>query len=155
MIVVLLDFLLLFPHAFTSICELSRHTSLLTVFCVAFTCTCWNTMLTTLFYDGMDCDVNLTTFGTSDSIGPALHFWYSNLHWLLFCKCNARSCLKYWTSWHGYICRISTNGCNGCIFQKNETVTSVCSILIVMVFGTATFIQKKMSFLVLGQIYDT
>jgi len=100
-------------------------------------------MLTTLFYDGMDCDVNLTTFGISDSIGPALHFWYSNLHWLLFCKCNARSCLKYWTSWHGYICRISTNGCNGCIFQKNETVTSVSSILIAMVFGTAIFIQKK------------
>ena len=39
-------------------------------------------------------NVNLTTFGILDSIGPALHFWYSVLQILLFCKCNARCCLK-------------------------------------------------------------
>jgi len=32
---------------------------------------------------------------TWDSIGPTLHFWYSILHWPLFCKCNARCCLTY------------------------------------------------------------
>jgi len=48
---------------------------------------------TTLFCDGIDWDENLTTFGVLDSIGPPLHFWYSVLQ-LLFCKCNARCCLK-------------------------------------------------------------
>jgi len=93
-IVVLLDHLMLFPHAFTCKHDQLWCTSLAGVLCITFSSSCWNKLLATLFCDGIDWDVNLTNLGILHSIGPALHFWYSVLQLLLFCKCNARCCLK-------------------------------------------------------------
>ena len=89
-----LDRLMLLSLAFTCKCELLWHTFLTGDVHVTFSSSCCNKWLPTLFCDGIDWDVNLTTFGILHSIGPALHFWYSVLQLLLFCKCNARCCLK-------------------------------------------------------------